>query len=122
MVVAPSAIDGILMNPTSLEMSCTSTVTMGPVGLLMYDSAASISRTTPSLLTIMVRALTFRNCSCKSRNCTFIVCVKSASAPYALESKSGENLEKERLSPLKSTVVSFLVAMAPSSFSKRIRK
>jgi len=36
--------------------------------------------------------------------------------------KSGENLEKERLSPLQSTVVNFLVAMAPSSFSKEIKK
>jgi len=31
-------------------------------------------------------------------------------------------LEKESLSPLHSTFVSFLVDMAPSSFSKRIRK
>jgi hypothetical protein len=73
---------------------------MGSAGLLMYDSATSISRTAPSLLAIMVRALAFRNCSCKFGNCTFIVCVRSAFAPCALESKSGENLEKERLSPL----------------------
>jgi hypothetical protein len=39
-----------------------------------------------------------------------------------LASKFGVYLEKERLSPLYSTVVSFLVDMAPSSFSKRIRK
>jgi hypothetical protein len=50
------------------------------------------------------------------------VCVKSASAPYTLASKSNENLEKGRLSPLQSIVVSFLVAMALSSFSKRIKK
>jgi hypothetical protein len=39
-----------------------------------------------------------------------------------LVSKFGVYLEKERLSPLHSTAVSFLVAMAPSSFSKRILK
>jgi len=48
--------------------------------------------------------------------------MKSASAPCAFASKFGENLEKEKLSPLHFTVVSFLVQMAPSSFSKRIRK
>ncbi len=122
MVVAPSAMDGILMNPTSLKMTWTSIVTMGPVGLLMYESTASMSRTSPSLLAMMVRAFSFQNYSCKSGNFTFIVCVKSASTPYAFASKSGENLEKERPSPLHSTVVSFLVEMAPSSFSKRIRK
>jgi hypothetical protein len=118
---APSNMDGILMNPASLEMSRTSNVTMGPVGLLMYEFSASMSNTSPSLLAIMVRALTFLNCSCKSRNYTLIVCIRSASAPWALASKSGENLEKERVSPLQSTMVSFLVAFAPSSQSKRIR-
>ncbi len=114
--------DEILMNPASLVMSWTSIVTMGPTGLLIYESTTSISKTSPSLLAIMVRAFSFRNCSCKSGNCTFIVCVRSASAPCAFASKSGENRENERLSPLQSTVVSFLVAMAPSSFSKRIKK
>jgi len=71
---------------------------------------------------MMVKAFAFRNCSCKSGNCTFIICVRSASAPYTLASKSGENLEKERPSLLHSTVVSFLVEIAPSLFSKRIRK
>ncbi len=121
-VPAPSDMDGILMNPASLEMSRTSSVTMGPAGLLMYESSSSMSNTSPSLLAIMVRALTFLNCSCKSGNCTLIMCVRSASAPWALASKSGENLEKERLSPLQSTMVNFLVAIAPSSLSKRIRK
>jgi hypothetical protein len=88
----------------------------------MYDSAASISKTVPKALAMMVSALTFLNSSWMSGNCTFIVCVRNASAPCALESKSGENLEKERLSPLQSTVVNFLVAIAPSSFSKEIRK
>jgi hypothetical protein len=59
-----------------------------------------MSSTSPSLLAIMVRALAFLNCSCKFENCTLIVCVRSASAPWALASKSGENLEKERVSPL----------------------
>ncbi len=122
MVGAPSAIDGILMKPANLVISWTSTVTMGPAGLLMYDSAASISRTVPNLLAMMVSALTFLNCSWRSGNYTFIVCVRSAFAPCALESKSRENLEKERLNPLQSTVVSFLVAMAPSSFSNAIKK
>ncbi|CAK9208951.1 unnamed protein product [Sphagnum troendelagicum] len=120
-VGAPSAIEGILMKPANLVMSPTSTVTMGPAGLFMYDSAASIFRTVPSLLTMMVSALTFLNCSWISRNCTLIVCVRSNSAPFALESKSEENLENERLSPLQSTVVSFLAAMAPP-FSNSIRK
>ncbi|CAK9201322.1 unnamed protein product [Sphagnum troendelagicum] len=114
--------DGILMNPASLEISWTSIVTMGPAGLLMYESTTLMSRTSPSLLAMMVRAFAFQNCSCKSGNCTFIICVKSASAPCAFAPKPGKNLEKERLSPLHSTVVSFLVEMAPSSFSKRIRK
>ncbi len=117
-----SDMDGILMNLASLEKSQTSTVTMGPTGLFMYESSASMSSTSPNLLAIMVRAFAFLNCSCKSVNCTLIVCVRSASAPWALASKSGENLEKERLSSLQSTVVSFLVAIAPSSLSKRIRK
>ncbi len=121
-VEAPSAMEGILMNPASLEISLTSIVTMGPVGLFMYESIASMSKTSPSLLAIMVRAFAFRNCSCKSRNCSFIVCVRSASAPYVLASKFGKYLEKKRLSPLHSTVVSFLIDMVPSSFSKRIRK
>jgi hypothetical protein len=34
-VPAPSDMDGILMNPANLEMSWTSTVTMGPAGLFM---------------------------------------------------------------------------------------
>jgi hypothetical protein len=51
--------DGILMNPASLEISWTSIVTMGPAGLLMYESAASMSRTSPSLLAMMVRAFAF---------------------------------------------------------------
>ncbi len=122
MVAVPSAMDAILMNPASLEISWTSIVTMGPAGLLMYESTTSMSRTSPSLLTMMVSDLAFRNCSCKSKNCTFIVCVRSASTPCAFASKSGENLEKERLSSLHSIVVSFLVEMAPSSLSKRIRK
>ncbi len=97
-VPAPSDMDGILMNPANLEMSRTSSVTMGPTGLLMYESFASMSNTSPSLLAIMVRALAFLNCSCKSGNCSLIVCVRSASAPWALASKSRENLEKERVS------------------------
>jgi hypothetical protein len=32
---APSAMEGIMMNPASLVMSWTSIVTMGPAGLLM---------------------------------------------------------------------------------------
>lgn len=99
-VGTPSAIDGIMMKPASLEMFCTSIVTMGLVGLLIYDSTASISRTVPNLLAMIVSALAFLNCSWRSGNCTFIVCMRRASAPCTLESKSGENLEKERLSPL----------------------
>ncbi len=34
----------------SLVMSLTSIVTMGPAGLFMYESAASISKISPSLL------------------------------------------------------------------------
>ncbi len=50
------------------------------------------------------------------------MCVKSASAPCALESKFGLYLEKDRLSPFHSTEASFLVEVAPSSSSKRIRE
>jgi hypothetical protein len=48
--------------------------------------------------------------------------VRSAFAPCALASKFGVYLEKERLSPFHSTEVNFLVEMAPSSFSKNIKK
>lgn len=71
---------------------------------------------------MMVSVLAFRNYSCRLGNWIFIVCVRSASAPCVLASKFGVYLEKERLSSLHSIVVSFLVDMAPSSFSKRIRK
>ncbi len=68
----PSAIDGILMYPGSLEMPLSSIVIIGPTGLLIYESAASISRTSPSLLAIRVRTLVFLNSSCTSGNCTLI--------------------------------------------------
>jgi hypothetical protein len=48
--------------------------------------------------------------------------MRSVSAPYALASKFGVYLEKDRLRPLHSTEVSFFVAITPSSFSKRMRK
>lgn len=51
-----------------------------------------------------------------------MVCVRSAFAPYALASKLGAYLEKDKLKPLHSTEVSFLVALAPSSFSKSMKK
>ncbi len=69
---APSAIDGILMYPGSLEMSLSSMVIMVPAGLLMYESTASISRTSLILLAMIVRALVFLNCSCRSGNWTLI--------------------------------------------------
>ncbi len=56
---APSAMEGILMYPASLVMSLTSIVTMGPAALYMYELAASISKTSPSLLAMMVSALVF---------------------------------------------------------------
>ncbi len=59
----PSTIDEILMYPGSLEISLSSIVIIGPAGLLMYESAASISRTSSSLLAINVRALVFLNSS-----------------------------------------------------------
>ncbi len=97
-------------------------VTMGPAGLFTYESVASLSRTSLSLLAIMVSALTFLNCSWRSGNWILMVCVRSASAPCALALKLDVNLEKDKLSPLHSTEVNFLVALAPSSFSNRIRK
>ncbi len=81
-----------------------------------------MSSTSLSLLAIMVRAFAFQNCSWRSGNWTLIVCVRSASAPCALASKFGVYLEKDRLSPLHSTVVNFLVDIAPFSFSKKIKK
>jgi len=68
----PSAIDDILMYLGSLEISLSSIVIIGPAGLLMYESTASISRTSPSLLAIKVRALVFLNSSWRSGNCTLI--------------------------------------------------
>jgi len=50
------------------------------------------------------------------------MCVRSVSAPCALESKFGLYLEKDRLNMFQSTEASFLVEVAPSSSSKRIRK
>ncbi len=71
-ISTPFTIDGIRIYPGSLEISFSSIVIMGPASLLIYESAASISNTSSSLLAIMVRALVFRNCSCKSGNCTLI--------------------------------------------------
>ncbi len=51
-----------------------------------------------------------------------MVCVRNASTPCTLASNPGAYLEKDRLRPLHSTEVSFLVALAPSSFSKSMRK
>ncbi len=85
----PSAIDGILKYPGSLEMSLSSIVIIGPVGLLMYESAASISRTSPSLLAMSVRTLVFLNSSWRSGNYTLIAWVSYASAPWELASKFG---------------------------------
>ncbi len=67
-VPAPSTNFGILMEPANLEMSSTSTVTMGPAGLLMYESAGSMSNTSPTLLASIVRAFLFLNSSCRSGN------------------------------------------------------
>ncbi len=64
-------------------------VIMGPAGLLMYEFIASISRTSPILLAMIVRALVFLNYSCRSGNWTLIACVSWASAPCELESKFG---------------------------------
>jgi hypothetical protein len=110
------------MDPASLEISYTSTVTMGPAGLLMYELAGSMSNTSPTWLARIVRAFSFLNCSCRFGNWTLTECVRNDLDPWALALKSGENLEKERLSPLQSTVESFLMAIAPSSLSNRIRK
>jgi hypothetical protein len=51
-----------------------------------------------------------------------MVCLRSFSAPCSLGLKSVKYLENERAQPLHSTTVSFLVALAPSSFSKRTSK
>ncbi len=76
----------------------------------------------PILLAIMVSALVFQNCSCKSGNCTLIAWVSWASAPWELASKFGIYREKERHKPLQSTAVRHLVALAPSSSSNKISK
>ncbi len=49
-------------------------------------------------------------------------CVRSISAPCSLGLKFVVYFEKERAQPLHSTATSFLVALAPSSFSKKISK
>ncbi len=61
-VVAPSAMEGIRMYPASLLMSRVSAVIMGPAGLFMYESSGSISRTSPILLAMIMRAFVFLNC------------------------------------------------------------
>jgi hypothetical protein len=66
--------------------------------------------------------LVFLNCSCRSENWTFIEWESRASAPCTLESKFGTYLENERLRPLHSTAVIFLMALAPSSSTKRTSK
>ncbi len=50
------------MYSASLLMSWVSTVIMGPMGLFMYESSSSISRTSPILLAMIVRAFVFMNC------------------------------------------------------------
>ncbi len=59
-VEAPSAIEGMRMYPANLLMSRTSTMIVRPSGLFI---AASIFRTSPILLAMMVSALVFLNCS-----------------------------------------------------------
>jgi hypothetical protein len=55
--------EGIPMYPASLLMSWVSTVIMGLTGLFMYESSGSISRTSPILLAMIVRAFVFLNYS-----------------------------------------------------------
>lgn len=78
---------------------------MGPTGPFMYKFAVSIFRTSPILLAMIVRVLTFLNYSWKSRNYTFIVWESKVLAPCVLVSKLGMYLEKERFKPLHSIVV-----------------
>jgi hypothetical protein len=49
-IEAPFAMEGILIYFASLEMSLIFIVIMGPTGLLMYESAAFIYKTSPNLL------------------------------------------------------------------------
>jgi hypothetical protein len=121
-VSAPSAINGIRMYPGSLEMFFNSNVIRGPAGLLMYESAGSISSTSLILLAIMVRALVFQNCSCKLGNWTLIAWVSWASAPWELASKFEMYRENERRKSLHSTDVRRRVALAPYLSSNRISK
>ncbi len=119
---APSAMEGIRIIPASLLMSLTSTEIKGPVDLLMYESGASISSTSPILLAMMVNTFSERSYTCRSENCTRMVCVRSFSAPWLLGLKSAEYFEKESAQPFHLTAPSFLVALAPSSSSNRTSK
>jgi hypothetical protein len=60
---------------------------MGSVGLFLYESAASISKTFSILLAMIINILVFLNCPWKSENYTFIKWENKASAPCMLASK-----------------------------------
>ncbi len=120
--IALFAIEGMQMWPTSLLMSWISTIIIGPACLFTYDSTSSISRTSPILLAIIVRALSFLNCSWRSGNWTFIVCMSITSAPWALELKFETYLKKKKFMPLHSTKVIFQVVLAPSSSKNKTSK
>ncbi len=110
------------MYSVSLLMSHVSTMIMGPMGLFMYESFGSISKTSPILLAMIVKVFLFLNCSRRFKNWTFIVCESKVSAPCTLVSKFGMYREKERFKPLHSTAVIFMVDLAPSSSVKSTSK
>jgi hypothetical protein len=62
-MVAPSAMEGIQMYSASLLMSQVSIVIVGPTNLFMYESFNYISRTSLTLLAMIVRVFVFLNCS-----------------------------------------------------------
>ncbi len=71
---------------------------------------------------MMVNAFSDRSSTCRSGNCTLMECVRSFSAPCSLGLNSAKYLENEKAQPLHSTAPNFLVALAPSSSSKKTSK
>ncbi len=55
------AIEGMRICLASLLMSWISIVIIGPAGLFMYKSVGFISKTSPILLAMIVRAFSFLN-------------------------------------------------------------
>lgn len=113
--------EGMRIWPASLLMSWVSTLIIRPAHLFTYKFGRSISKTSSILLAIIVKDFSFLNYSWRSGNCTFIMWVSKAFAPWVLPSKLETYLEKDKDKFMQHhlTAEIFRVIMAPFSFEKR---